>query len=59
MAVSMAATLPDDPAAAAQRLYAELHRLDAAGLDIILLESPPAGPEWDGIRDRLTRASAE
>ena len=58
MAVSMSVRLPDDPAAAAERLYAELHRLDGAGLDVILLEAPPAGPEWDGIRDRLARASA-
>jgi len=59
MAVDIAVQLPGDPAAAAQRLYAELHRLDDAGLDLILLETPPAGPPWDGVRDRLTRAAAD
>lgn len=58
MAVTMAVKLPSDSAGAAQRLYAALHSLDNAGLDLILLESPPASPQWDGIRDRLTRASA-
>lgn len=58
MAVSLAVTLGSDPDAAARQLYAELHRLDAAGLEVILLEAPPEGGEWDGIRDRMTRASA-
>lgn len=56
--VAMDLRLPDDPALAAHRLYAELHRLDAAGLALILVEAPPAGPAWDGVRDRLGRAAA-
>lgn len=58
IAVAVDVRLPRDPEAAAQRLYAELHRLDAAGLDLILLEAPPPGQQWDGIRDRLRRAAA-
>jgi L-threonylcarbamoyladenylate synthase len=50
--------LPADPAGAARRVYGALRELDAAGLDLILVQPPPAGPEWDGVRDRLQRASA-
>lgn len=55
--VDVDARLPADPDAAARRLYAELRSLDEAGLDLILLEAPPPGSEWDGIRDRLQRAA--
>lgn len=50
-------TLPNDPAAYAQGLYGALHQLDAAGVDLILVEPPPSTPDWDGIRDRLERAA--
>jgi L-threonylcarbamoyladenylate synthase len=56
--VTVDVRLPEDPEAAAQRLYAELRRLDESGLELIVLEAPPPGPEWDGIRDRLQRAAA-
>jgi L-threonylcarbamoyladenylate synthase len=49
--------LPDQPAQAAEQLYAALHRLDAAQADIILIETPPAAAEWDALRDRLQRAA--
>jgi len=49
--------LPNDPALAAEQLYAALHTLDAAQADIILIESPPATPAWDALRDRLQRAA--
>jgi L-threonylcarbamoyladenylate synthase len=49
--------LPDDPAAYAAALYHTLHQLDAAGLDRIVVEWPPEGEEWLGIRDRLRRAA--
>jgi L-threonylcarbamoyladenylate synthase len=42
----------------ARRLYALLHRLDAAGVERILVARPPAGPGWDAVRDRLQRAAA-
>ncbi|MCS7026425.1 MAG: L-threonylcarbamoyladenylate synthase [Bryobacteraceae bacterium] len=43
----------------AKRLYEELHRADAAGLDWIAVETPPDEPEWWGITDRLRRAAAK
>jgi L-threonylcarbamoyladenylate synthase len=30
--------------------------LDEQGWDLILFPEPPAGEEWDGVRDRLQRA---
>lgn len=50
--------LPTEPLAAARMLYASLHQLDAAGLDALLIEAPPAGADWAGVRDRLQRATA-
>jgi L-threonylcarbamoyladenylate synthase len=49
--------LPNDPTLAAEQLYAALHTLDAAQAEVILIESPPATPEWDALRDRLQRAA--
>lgn len=51
--------LPTEPAGAARALYAALHQLDAAGLDWIVIETPPAGAQWAAVRDRLERAAAE
>jgi L-threonylcarbamoyladenylate synthase len=42
----------------AHELYASLRRLDALGFDAILVEAPPAAPEWQGVNDRLRRASS-
>ncbi len=39
-------------------LYIALHALDAAGVDVIVVERPPDSDSWMAIRDRLTRASA-
>jgi L-threonylcarbamoyladenylate synthase len=50
--------LPADPTAAARVLYSSLRELDAAGLDLILVQRPPPGPEWAGVFDRLQRATA-
>jgi L-threonylcarbamoyladenylate synthase len=50
--------LPLDPDQAAAMLYDTLHRLDQAGYDLILVETPPDTPEWAAVRDRLTRAAA-
>ena len=41
----------------ARMLYAELRLLDAAGLDLILVEEPPVAGDWQAINDRLHRAS--
>ncbi len=50
--------MPADAAAAAQQLFAVLRELDAAGAREIWVESPPPAREWDGVRDRLSRAAA-
>ena len=50
--------MPDDAAATAQQLFAVLRAFDAQGVKLIWIEAPPANPEWDGVRDRLQRASA-
>jgi L-threonylcarbamoyladenylate synthase len=50
--------MPDDAAATAQQLFAVLRAFDAQGVKLIWIETPPASPEWDGVRDRLERASA-
>jgi L-threonylcarbamoyladenylate synthase len=51
--------MPSDAALYAARLYETLHRLDREGWDFIAVESVPGGIEWDGVRDRLKRASTE
>jgi L-threonylcarbamoyladenylate synthase len=48
---------PEAAEAYAHELYAALRALDASGVDTILLETPPAGPEWSAIHDRLGRAA--
>ena len=50
--------MPADAAACAQDLFAALRELDASGVKLIWVETPPAAPEWDGVRDRLQRAAA-
>ncbi|HSF22139.1 MAG TPA: L-threonylcarbamoyladenylate synthase [Burkholderiales bacterium] len=49
---------PADAAAYGHALYSNLRRLDAAGCDAIIVETPPQGPEWAAIHDRLSRAAA-
>jgi L-threonylcarbamoyladenylate synthase len=50
--------MPDDAAEAARQLFAVLREFDAQGVRLIWVESPPDGPEWAGVRDRLRRAAA-
>lgn len=50
--------MPDDATATAQQLFAVLRAFDTQGVKLIWVETPPDAPEWDGVRDRLTRASA-
>ncbi len=50
--------MPDDAAATAQQLFAVLRGFDDQGVKLIWVETPPEGPEWDGVRDRLQRAAA-
>jgi L-threonylcarbamoyladenylate synthase len=51
-------TQPEDAAVAAHDLFAVLRDFDAAGVVAIWVETPPPGPDWDGVRDRLLRAAA-
>ena len=49
--------MPVDPGRYGHDLYASLRRLDGCECEVIVAEAPPAGPQWDGIRDRLTRVA--
>ncbi|WP_353506525.1 L-threonylcarbamoyladenylate synthase [Polynucleobacter sp. TUM22923] len=49
--------LPSDSTAFASLLYRSLRDLDQQDWDLILFPEPPVGEEWDGVRDRLQRAS--
>ena len=46
------------PDTAAHDLFAVLRDLDARGVQQIWVELPPDTPEWEGVRDRLSRAAA-
>ncbi|HSY20093.1 MAG TPA: L-threonylcarbamoyladenylate synthase [Candidatus Acidoferrales bacterium] len=50
--------IPHDAEAFARALYGELHRCDAAGAGLIVVEAPPESPAWSAIADRLRRAAA-
>ena len=50
--------MPDDAVATAQQLFAVLREFDARGVNLIWVEQPPPGGDWDGVRDRLQRAAA-
>jgi len=50
--------MPSRPEQAAHELFSVLRDLDAEGVQLIWVEDPPSGAEWDGVRDRLTRAAA-
>lgn len=50
--------MPSDPRQYAAQLYAELRKADTEAWDWIAIERPPETPDWEGILDRLTRASA-
>jgi L-threonylcarbamoyladenylate synthase len=49
--------MPHNSVEYAARLYAELHKADAEGWDWIAVRKLPSTGEWDGLRDRLKRAS--
>ena len=50
--------MPARPEQAAHELFSILRELDREGVHLIWVEEPPPDPEWDGIRDRLSRAAA-
>lgn len=56
--VILACPPSSDPATYGRALYAELRRLDKLGGSRILVESVPESPQWDAVRDRLSRAAA-
>lgn len=49
--------IPHDAEAFARAIYAELHRCDAAGAELIVVEALPDAPAWRAIADRLRRAA--
>jgi len=53
----MCVALPADAAGYAAGLYDALHRLDAAGLERIIVDLPPRTDEWLAVHDRLRRAA--
>jgi L-threonylcarbamoyladenylate synthase len=53
----LAVAMPAEPRAYAHRLYAVLHDLDDEGCTRVIVETPPSGSAWDGVRDRLERAA--
>jgi L-threonylcarbamoyladenylate synthase len=50
--------LGNDPVMFAREIYGALHRLEAAGVTYVLLETLPPSPEWEAVADRLRRASS-
>lgn len=50
--------MPYEAREAAQALFAALRAFDDAKVREVWIEAPPAGEEWDGVRDRLMRAAA-
>jgi len=48
---------PQESAAYARQLYATLRALDTRGADEIWIETPPDGPDWVAVNDRLRRAT--
>jgi L-threonylcarbamoyladenylate synthase len=51
-------SMPADPREYAAKLYAVLHELDESGYDWIAVDVPEDTSEWEGVLDRLRRASA-
>jgi L-threonylcarbamoyladenylate synthase len=50
--------MPEDATQAAQQLFATLRELDQPDIKLIWVETPPDDAQWDGVRDRVTRAAA-
>lgn len=49
--------LPGSPEGYARGLFAALHEVDAAGVDLVVVEEVPAEPAWWAVADRLARAA--
>ena len=50
--------MPDDALATAAQLFAVLREFDAQRVKLIWVEPVPQDAAWDGVRDRLARASS-
>lgn len=50
--------MPVQAAQAAHELFSVLREFDERGAQLIWVEQPPEDAEWEGVRDRLRRASA-
>jgi len=50
--------MPDDARETARQLFGVLREFDAQGVRLIWVETPPDEPDWEGVHDRLRRASA-
>ena len=50
--------MPEQAQAAARELFGMLRDFDELGAKLIWIETPPATPQWEGVRDRLQRAAA-
>lgn len=55
--VAVLRAMPVSADAYAHDLYAALRDMDHAGADLIVVESLPPTPEWQGVNDRLRRAA--
>jgi L-threonylcarbamoyladenylate synthase len=51
-------TMPSSAQDCAHQLFAQLRSFDSQGVSLVWVEAPPLMPEWDGVRDRLTRAAS-
>jgi len=51
--------IPHDAEAFGRAIYAELHRCDEEGAELIVVEAVPDTALWQAISDRLRRASSE
>ena len=50
--------LPSEAKAYGHALYARLREADALRASSLLIEAPPATPEWEAVNDRLRRSAA-
>ncbi len=50
--------MPEEPDQVAHELFAVLRHFDEQGVQLIWVEEPPDTPQWEGVRDRLLRASS-
>lgn len=49
--------MPEDPHTYAAKLYASFYYMEKSGEKVLLIEKVPDLPDWEAIRDRLSRAA--